>query len=102
MHFPVNFINFNCTLILDIRDIMQMQVRAPMKENINSTQITFPVELTSEKDIGCMAEVHWITLATRVLESRLLSLLRFKYGEVYSVSVRDSLVPHVDKFCAGV
>jgi hypothetical protein len=119
--------------------VVQQDVCVPMVEATNATQITFPVELTSDKSVGCFAEVktqpptltphvsrrahglglglglgrpaqrypspggakripaprraptceqvHWVALATRLLESRLLSLLRFKYGEVYSVSV---------------
>jgi predicted Zn-dependent peptidase len=63
------------------------EVRVAMTESINSTQLTFPVVLTLDKDIGSLAEVLWVSLAARLLESRLLNILRFKYGEVYSVQV---------------
>lgn len=75
--------------------VVTEEVRAPMIESINATQITFPVELVPAVDVGCMAEVHWVTLCTRVLETRLMQLLRFKYGEVYSVSVRSCTRCHV-------
>jgi predicted Zn-dependent peptidase len=67
--------------------VVDEEVRVAMVEPNNATQITFPVQLTSDDRVGCHAEVHWVALATRLLESRLLNLLRFKYGEVYSVSV---------------
>lgn len=48
------------------------------------TQITFPVAVPQA---AAREESIWLTLAGRLLEAKLLQLLRFKAGDVYSVQV---------------
>ncbi|KAK3250341.1 hypothetical protein CYMTET_40280 [Cymbomonas tetramitiformis] len=78
------------------KGVVTDEVRMPMVEALNSTQITLPVELvreaggarySSDEASGVLADLQWLDLSTRILESRLLQLLRFKFGEVYTVQV---------------
>ena len=48
------------------------------------TQITFPVAIPRA---AAREESIWLTVAARLLEAKLLQLLRFKAGDVYSVQV---------------
>ena len=48
------------------------------------TQVTFPVAIPQE---AAREESIWLSLAARLLEAKLLQLLRFKAGDVYSVQV---------------
>lgn len=77
-------------------------VRAPMAEAFSTAQVTWPVELapappaaaaagglsaTAAADPAAVIEEHLrLNLCVRVLESRLLKLLRFRFGEIYSAS----------------
>ena len=53
-------------------------------EALTSTQITFPVRLKDGQDVE---DSYRVSFVCRLLETKLMQLLRFKYGEVYSVSV---------------
>lgn len=48
--------------------------------------ITFPVELHRP---AAREELVWLLLLGRLLESRLLQVLRFKAGDVYNAQVRS-------------
>lgn len=82
-------------------------VRAPMAEAFSTAQITWPVELstssslllegsagaatdpsvdTQSVSVSIIEEHILLHTCVRVLESRLLKLLRFRFGEIYSVS----------------
>ncbi|GAX81449.1 hypothetical protein CEUSTIGMA_g8878.t1 [Chlamydomonas eustigma] len=62
-------------------------VKVHMVSPVTQTQITFPVVL--ERSLARELLV-WLGLALRILETRLLQQLRFKYGEIYTVSVNQS------------
>mmetsp|Transcript_26988 Transcript_26988/g.69981 ORF Transcript_26988/g.69981 Transcript_26988/m.69981 type:complete len:1010 (+) Transcript_26988:157-3186(+) len=63
---------------------VEEDVRVPMVSPITQTQITFPVDI---ERAGAAREAVWISICCRLLESRLMQLMRFKFGEVYTVSV---------------
>ena len=52
---------------------------------ITSTQITYPVTL---EFLTAREQLVLLALSCKVLETRLLQRLRFKYGEIYTVTVR--------------
>eukprot|EP00898_Chlorokybus_atmophyticus_P001425 jgi/Chlat1/2283/Chrsp17S02583 len=64
--------------------ILKEDVRLPMVHAQGVTQITFPVELTSGSELE---DSFWTLFMCRALETRLLRTLRFKYGEIYTVTV---------------
>ena len=49
--------------------------------------ITFPVSLPVEDGLPSHADQCKLTFCTQLLETKLLQLLRFKFGEVYTVAV---------------
>jgi len=49
-----------------------------------SVQITFPVEL---KGPSVMEEVHYTSFICKLLETKIMQVLRFKHGQVYTVAV---------------
>lgn len=59
-------------------------VRVAMVAEQTQTQITFPVEVDRSRGAG---EIVWLSLVGKLLETRLLQLLRFKSGDVYTISV---------------
>jgi len=59
-------------------------VVVPMISPITQTQITFPVDIERKE---AHKEAVWISICCRLLETRLMQLMRFKFGEVYTVSV---------------
>ncbi|GLJ23437.1 hypothetical protein SUGI_0443600 [Cryptomeria japonica] len=63
-------------------------VRSQMQEAQCSVQITFPVEL---KALHVMEEIHFVGFTTKLLETKIMQALRFKHGQVYSVSVSSFL-----------
>ncbi|KAF5184288.1 Zinc protease pqql-like [Thalictrum thalictroides] len=64
--------------------IIREVVRSPMVEAQCSVQLTFPVELKNESMIE---EVHFVGFLCKLLETKIMQVLRFKHGEIYSVGV---------------
>lgn len=58
-----------------IVDLMASGCRVAMLAEQTQTQITFPVEV--DRSWGA-AEIVWLHIISKILESRLLRLLRFK------------------------
>lgn len=56
-------------------------VRSPMVEAQCSVQLAFPVEL---KNTSMMEEVHFIGFLSKLLETKIIQVLRFKHGQIYS------------------
>ncbi|KAI3421693.1 uncharacterized protein J3R85_011884 [Psidium guajava] len=63
-----------------VRDV----VRSPMVQAQCSVQICFPVEL---KNGTMVKEVHSIGFLSKLLETKLMQVLRFKHGQIYSTGV---------------
>ncbi|KAL0374453.1 UNVERIFIED_CONTAM: Zinc protease PQQL-like [Sesamum radiatum] len=59
-------------------------VRSPMVEAQCSVQLCFPVELKNE---NMMEDVHLTGLISKLLETKILQVLRFKHGQIYSAGV---------------
>nr|XP_009764558.1 PREDICTED: uncharacterized protein LOC104216239 isoform X3 [Nicotiana sylvestris] len=59
-------------------------VRSPMVEAQCSVQLCFPVELKNEK---MMEDVHFVGFLSKLLETKIVQVLRFKYGQIYSAGV---------------
>ncbi|RWR72552.1 zinc protease PQQL-like protein isoform X1 [Cinnamomum micranthum f. kanehirae] len=64
--------------------IVREVVRSPMVEAQCSVQLAFPVEL---KNISMMEEIHFIGFLSKLLETKIMQVLRFKLGQIYSVAV---------------
>lgn len=64
--------------------VVREEVRKQMIEAQCSVQITFPVELTGS---NVMEEVHLTGFICKLLETRIMQVLRFKHGQVYSAAV---------------
>lgn len=64
--------------------VVREEVRSQMIEAQCSVQITFPVEL---KGPNVMEEVHLTGFICKLLETRIIQVLRFKHGQVYSAAV---------------
>ncbi|KAL4194482.1 hypothetical protein AMTRI_Chr05g68900 [Amborella trichopoda] len=64
--------------------IVREVVRSPMVEAQCSVQLTFPVEL---KNVQMMEEIHFVGFVSKLLETKIMQVLRFKHGQIYSVSV---------------
>ncbi|KAF8400960.1 hypothetical protein HHK36_014263 [Tetracentron sinense] len=64
--------------------IIREVVRSPMVEAQCSVQLGFPVEL---KNDAMMEEIHFVGFLSKLLETKIMQVLRFKYGQVYSVGV---------------
>eukprot|EP00250_Pteridium_aquilinum_P015299 c22507_g1_i1 orf=556-3573(+) len=64
--------------------VVREEVRKQMIEAQCSVQITFPVEL---KGTNVMEEVHLTGFICKLLETRIMQVLRFKHGQVYSAAV---------------
>eukprot|EP00249_Psilotum_nudum_P022861 c28663_g1_i1 orf=451-3468(-) len=65
-------------------NVVREEVQRYMIEAQSSVQITFPVEL---KGPNVMEEVHFMGFICKLLETKILQVLRFKYGQVYSTAV---------------
>ena len=63
-------------------------LQASMISPITSTQITYPVTL---EFLTAREQLVLLALSCKVLETRLLQRLRFKYGEIYTVTVRGGI-----------
>lgn len=44
--------------------------------------ITFPVEIQNPGTTDALQEMHWLAFSCQLLETKLLQLMRFKFGEV--------------------
>ncbi|BBN04021.1 zinc protease [Marchantia polymorpha subsp. ruderalis] len=64
--------------------VIREEVRRHMVEAQCSVQMTFPVEF---KGPCVMVEVHFTGFICKLLETKIMQVLRFKHGQVYSVSV---------------
>ncbi|KAG6599499.1 Zinc protease PQQL-like protein, partial [Cucurbita argyrosperma subsp. sororia] len=64
--------------------IVREVVYSPMVEAQCSVQLCFPVELTN----GTMVEeIHFVGFLSKLLETRMMQVLRFKHGQIYSAEV---------------
>ncbi|CAA0814299.1 Insulinase (Peptidase family M16) protein [Striga hermonthica] len=59
-------------------------VRSPMVQAQCSVQLCFPVELKNE---NMMEDVHLTGLVSKLLETKIVQVLRFKHGQIYSAGV---------------
>lgn len=64
--------------------IVREVVRSPMVEAQCSVQLTFPVVL---KNMSMMEEIHYVGFLSKLLETKIMQVLRFKHGQIYSVNV---------------
>ncbi|CAL9145042.1 unnamed protein product [Musa hybrid cultivar] len=64
--------------------IVREIVRSPMVEAQCSVQLAFPVVL---KSTSMMEEIHYVGFLSKLLETRIMQVLRFKHGQIYSVNV---------------
>jgi len=86
-------------------------VRLHMIEPKGSTLVCFPAHLTAVTVAGSvesaeaeLRELFRLRLLVRMLETRLVEVLRFKRGQVYSVSVADDFAlspPHLGRHRSG-
>ncbi|KAI5664619.1 hypothetical protein M9H77_23942 [Catharanthus roseus] len=60
--------------------IVRQVVRSPMVEAQCSVQLCFPVELKNE---NMMEDVHFVGFLSKLLETKILQVLRFKHGQVF-------------------
>ncbi|KAL3535658.1 hypothetical protein ACH5RR_004119 [Cinchona calisaya] len=64
--------------------VIREVVHSPMVEAQCSVQLCFPVELKNE---NIMEDVHFVGFLSKLLETKILQVLRFKHGQIYSVGV---------------
>ncbi|XP_031108210.1 zinc protease PQQL-like isoform X1 [Ipomoea triloba] len=64
--------------------IIREVVHSPMVEAQCSVQLCFPVELKSE---NMMEDVHFVGFLSKLLETKIVQVLRFKYGQIYNAGV---------------
>ncbi|XP_058068278.1 zinc protease PQQL-like isoform X2 [Magnolia sinica] len=64
--------------------VIREEVRSPMVEAQCSVQLAFPVEL---KNSSMMEEIHFVGFLSKLLETKIMQVLRFKHGQIYSVGV---------------
>ncbi|PKU71070.1 zinc protease PQQL-like [Dendrobium catenatum] len=64
--------------------IVREVVCSPMVEAQCSVQLAFPVILKSG---SMLEEIHFIGFLSKLLETKIMQVLRFKHGQVYSVGV---------------
>nr|XP_017222853.1 PREDICTED: zinc protease PQQL-like isoform X1 [Daucus carota subsp. sativus] len=65
--------------------IIREIVRSPMVEAHCLVQLCFPVELKNKDMV--VEETHFIGFLSKLLETKLLQILRFKHGQIYSTGV---------------
>lgn len=78
--------------------IVREEVHLKMVDPKGSTLVVFPLQLSAVTQAGSvesaeaeLREIFRLRLLVRMLETRLIEVLRFKRGQVYSVSVADDL-----------
>ncbi|KAL5573042.1 hypothetical protein UlMin_022639 [Ulmus minor] len=64
--------------------IIRESVRSPMVEEQCSVQLCFPVEL---KNGNMVEEIHFVGFLSKLLETKIIQVLRFKHGQIYSAGV---------------
>uniref|UniRef100_A0A453EXA6 Peptidase M16 C-terminal domain-containing protein n=1 Tax=Aegilops tauschii subsp. strangulata TaxID=200361 RepID=A0A453EXA6_AEGTS len=64
--------------------IIREVVRSPMVEAQCFVQLGFPVVL---KSTMMTEDIHYVGFLSKLLETKIMQVLRFKYGQVYSVNV---------------
>ncbi|KAI5001139.1 zinc protease PQQL-like [Hordeum vulgare subsp. vulgare] len=64
--------------------IIREVVRSPMVEAQCFVQLGFPVVLKSKM---MTEDIHYVGFLSKLLETKIMQVLRFKYGQVYSVNV---------------
>ncbi|KAG7988806.1 hypothetical protein I3843_03G206000 [Carya illinoinensis] len=64
--------------------IIREVVRSPMVEEQCSVQLCFPVEL---KNGAMVEEIHVVGFLNKLIETKLVQVLRFKHGQIYSAGV---------------
>eukprot|EP00850_Spirogloea_muscicola_P005254 SM000023S07710 [mRNA] locus=s23:983129:990756:- [translate_table: standard] len=64
--------------------IMREDVRRHMVEAQCATQLTFPMDLAGPT---VMEDLYWTGFLSKLLETKIMQVLRFKHGQVYSVAV---------------
>lgn len=64
--------------------VIREVVRSPMVEAQCSVQLCFPVELKNET---MMQEIHFVGFLSKLLETKIMQVLRFKHGQIYSAGV---------------
>lgn len=64
--------------------IIREVVRSPMVEAQCSVQLCFPVELKNE---NMMEDIQFVGFLSKLLETKILQVLRFKHGQIYSAGV---------------
>ncbi|KAK6147780.1 hypothetical protein DH2020_018692 [Rehmannia glutinosa] len=64
--------------------VIREVVWSPMVQAQCSVQLCFPVELKNE---NMMEDVHLTGLMSKLLETKILQVLRFKHGQIYSAGV---------------
>ncbi|XP_057968681.1 zinc protease PQQL-like isoform X2 [Malania oleifera] len=64
--------------------IIREVVRSPMVEAQCSVQLCFPVELKNE---SMMDDIHYVGLLSKLLETKIMQVLRFEHGQIYSAGV---------------
>ncbi|KDP33755.1 hypothetical protein JCGZ_07326 [Jatropha curcas] len=64
--------------------IIREVVRSPMVEAQCSVQLSFPVVL---KNGTMVEEIHCIGFLSKLLETKIMQVLRFKHGQIYSAGV---------------
>ncbi|KAL4301725.1 hypothetical protein GQ457_10G017130 [Hibiscus cannabinus] len=90
---PLPILHFNSDYIKGLpyeypKSITREVVYSPMIEVQCMVRICFPIELKN----GTMEEeIHYTGFLTRLLETKLLQLLRFKHGQIYNASVSESI-----------
>ncbi|GLT79042.1 hypothetical protein SLA2020_505520 [Shorea laevis] len=64
--------------------VIREVVRSPMVEAQCSVQLCFPVEL---KNGTMVEEIHSVGFLSKLLETKIMQVLRFKHGQIYSAGV---------------
>ncbi|XP_022154671.1 zinc protease PQQL-like isoform X1 [Momordica charantia] len=64
--------------------IVREVVYSPMVEAQCSVQLCFPVEL---KNGTMVEEIHFVGFLSKLLETKMMQVLRFKHGQIYSAGV---------------
>ncbi|KAG2598443.1 hypothetical protein PVAP13_5KG369400 [Panicum virgatum] len=64
--------------------IVREVVRSPMVEAQCFVQLAFPVVL---KNTMMTEDIHYVGFLSKLLETKIMQVLRFKYGQIYSVNV---------------
>ncbi|CAI5966630.1 unnamed protein product [Closterium sp. NIES-65] len=69
--------------------LIREEVRRVMVEAQGYTQITFPLTIPASPKV--VEETMWVGFLTKLLETRIMQLLRFKHGQIYTVAASSFL-----------